>query len=63
MDGGTAAIYRNSITAIGTGIRVKNSGNLDSVKENFITSNTVEGIKIESTAGNIGIVSNNDLSG
>jgi len=63
IDGGTAAIYRNNITANGTGVRVKNSGNLDSAMENFITSNTVDGINIESTAGTIGLVSNNDLSG
>ncbi|MBS1550701.1 MAG: hypothetical protein JST15_01370, partial [Bacteroidetes bacterium] len=63
IDGGTAAVYRNTITANGTGVRVKNSGNLDSATENFITSNTVEGINIEATAGSLGIISNNDLSG
>ena len=63
VDGGTAALYRNNITANGTGVRVKNSGNLDSATENYITSNTTEGINIEATAGTIGIVSYNDLSG
>jgi hypothetical protein len=63
IDGGTAAIYRNNITANGTGVRVKNSGNLDSITENFITSNTAEGINIEATAGTLGMVTNNDLSG
>ena len=64
VNGGTLSpLYRNSITANGTGVRVTNGGNLGLTSENFITGNTVEGIRIEATAGTIGNINNNDLSG
>ena len=63
IDGSTASIYQNNITANGTGVRVINSGNLTSATENFITNNTVDGIRIESSAGTIGLINDNDLSG
>jgi hypothetical protein len=63
VDGGTAALNKNNITANGTGIRVQNGGNLSSVTENFISNNTVDGIRVESTAGTIGEIHKNDLSG
>ena len=63
IDGGTATLYRNNITANGTGVRVINSGNLTSATENFITNNTTEGIRIAANAGTIGAINDNDLSG
>jgi len=63
IDGGTASLVANTIDANGTGVRVKNSGTLTSTLNNFITNNTTDGISIEATAGAIGAINNNDLSG
>jgi hypothetical protein len=63
VDGGSATIYRNTITANGTGVRAINGGSLTSTTENFITNNTSEGIRIEANAGSIGAINSNDLSG
>ncbi|MEO6189094.1 MAG: T9SS type A sorting domain-containing protein, partial [Saprospiraceae bacterium] len=63
VNGGTATLYRNNIIANGTGIRVKNGGKLNPTLENFIKNNNADGIKIEATAGAIGNINNNDLSG
>jgi len=63
VDGGTATVFRNKINANGTGIRTKNSGNLSSVTENYITNNTSEGIRIEANTGTVGLINYNDLSG
>ncbi len=60
---GSASVNTSTITANGTGIHVLTSGNLTSCANNFITSNTTAGVKIESTAGTIGTITNNDLSG
>lgn len=64
VNGGTVnPLYRNTISANGTGVRVINSGVLGLTTENFITNNTSEGIRVEATAGTIGNINNNDLSG
>ena len=63
VGGGTTTLFRNSITANGTGVRVRGGGNLSSTSENFITNNTVEGIRIEADAGTVGQITNNNLSG
>ncbi len=63
IDGGSASLFQNDINTNGTGVRVKNSGNLTSTTENFIKNNTGDGISVESTAGTIGAINNNDLSG
>lgn len=63
VETGTATIYRNNLTANGTGIRVLNGGNLVSVTENFITNHTGIGILLEANAGAIGGINFNDLSG
>jgi hypothetical protein len=60
---GSASVNTSSITSNGTGIHVQLGGNLTSCANNFITGNTIAGVKIESTAGTIGAVTNNDLSG
>ena len=62
VDGGMATLYRNDINTNGIGVRVKNSGVLTSATENFIKSNTGDGIKVEAGAGSIGAINNNDLS-
>ncbi|MEI2738693.1 MAG: right-handed parallel beta-helix repeat-containing protein [Chitinophagaceae bacterium] len=62
-DGGTATVYRNNLTANGIGIRATNGGKLTSVTENFITNSTSDGIRITPTAGVIGNINVNDLSG
>jgi hypothetical protein len=59
----SGAVNTSTITANGTGILVDLGGNLTSCANNFITSNSVAGVKIESTAGTIGAITNNDLSG
>lgn len=64
VDGGSVSpLYRNNISSNGTGVRVLNNGSLGLTSENFIKNNTSEGIRIESTAGAIGNINNNDLSG
>ncbi|MBK7094708.1 MAG: HYR domain-containing protein [Saprospiraceae bacterium] len=63
IDGGSASILANKIDANGTGVRVKNSGTLTTTTNNFITNNTVDGISIEASAGAIGPINTNDLSG
>ncbi len=64
VNGGTVSpLYRNTISANGTGVRVINSGILGLTSENFITNNTVDGIRIEASAGTIAGINNNDLSG
>ena len=63
VDGGTATVFQNNITANGTGIRVINGGNLTPTSENFITNNTVDGVRIEASAGTIGSINSNNLSG
>ncbi|MGB4849703.1 MAG: SprB repeat-containing protein, partial [Saprospiraceae bacterium] len=63
IDASTVTIFQNNITANDTGVRVINGGNLTSATENFITNNTVEGIRIEANAGTIGAINTNDLSG
>ncbi len=52
-----------TITGNQVGILIKNGGNLLSCNNNTITNNTVGGIIIESTAGTIGIISDNTISG
>ncbi|MGB4847117.1 MAG: hypothetical protein WBP41_04315, partial [Saprospiraceae bacterium] len=63
LDGGSMSLFRNNIFANGTGVRVKNSGALTSTTENFIKGNTADGILVEATAGTIGVIHGNDLSG
>jgi len=60
---GSATITRNTITANATGVRVTNNGSVDSLTNNFITSNTSDAINIEASAGTVGILTENDLSG
>src|SRR5205085_12226085 len=62
VDGGNASLYRNKINANGTGVRVKNGGNLTSTTRNYINSNTADGIRVEASAGTIGPINENDLS-
>lgn len=63
VDGGTATITNNHIYENGTGIRVSNGGILNSTFGNLINSNSTDGIRIEGSAGSIGVINNNDLSG
>ncbi len=56
-------LYRNTITGNGTGIRVRRNGTLGLTTENFITNNTTVGIQIDATAGAVGNINNNDISG
>jgi parallel beta-helix repeat protein len=56
----------NNLTTISgndVGIRVKDGADLASVLNNTITNNTDGGIIIESTAGTIGLINNNTISG
>jgi hypothetical protein len=57
------SVATSSITANGTGINVKTGGELTSCLNNFIKNNTVDGISIEASAGAIGLINDNDLSG
>jgi len=59
----SAAIANATITANANGISVINGGKLTICANNFITNNTTNGIVIDSTAGAIGIISENNLSG
>ncbi|MBK9357830.1 MAG: right-handed parallel beta-helix repeat-containing protein [Bacteroidales bacterium] len=52
-----------TITGNEVGIRVKDGADLASVTGNTITNNTHGGIVIESTAGTIGVINNNTISG
>lgn len=61
--GTSAEIANATITANADGISVLNGGKLISCQNNFITNNTNYGIKVEATAGAIGSISENDLSG
>ena len=63
VDGGTAAVNNNTISANGTGIHITNGGSLTSVTENFVTGNTGDGMLITATAGSVAPVFDNDLSG
>jgi hypothetical protein len=63
IDAGTATITNTKLNLNGTGVRVRNAGVLTGASGNFITNNTDYGIDIESSAGNIGAINNNDLSG
>ena len=64
VDGGNLdPLYRNNITGNGTGVKVTNSGTLGLTTENFITNNTSDGILIEASAGAIGDINSNDISG
>jgi hypothetical protein len=63
IDGGTATLTQNNITDNETGVRVKNGGNLVSATQNFITASDMDGIRIEASAGSIGVINENDLSG
>ncbi len=56
-------LYRNTITGNGTGIRVRRNGTLGLTTENFITNNTTVGIQIDATAGAVGNINSNDISG
>jgi hypothetical protein len=61
----SADVINNFTTITGNqvGIRVKDGANLASVLNNTITNNTSAGILIESTAGTIGLINNNTISG
>jgi len=59
----TVADNLATITGNKVGIRVKNGASLASVTNNTITNNTDGGIIIESTAGTIGLINDNDISG
>jgi hypothetical protein len=61
--GTNAAIANATITANAYGISVLNGGKLTNCANNFITNNTKDGISVEATAGAIGSISENDLSG
>jgi len=63
VNAGQATINKNTISANGTGVHVSNGGRLTPTSQNFITSNTSDGIRIENTAGTIGAINSNDLSG
>ena len=61
----SVSISNNLATISGNevGIRVKDGADLASVTGNTITNNTHGGIIIESTAGTIGLINNNTISG
>lgn len=60
----TATITANTVQSCGTGINVHDGGNIVSATNNFITGNTVNGIKVAAlSAGTIGPINSNDLSG
>ena len=63
IDASTSTLFQNRIIANGTGVKVRNGGNLTSATENFIANNTGDGILIEASAGTVGPINNNDLSG
>ncbi len=65
VDGGStsAGISNATITANATGINLLNGGELTNCSNNFITNNTTNGIYVDATAGAIGMISENDLSG
>ncbi len=63
VNGGTTAINNATVTGNDIGVRVSNGGNISSMQQNFITNNTDTGLEVESTAGSISAVFNNDFSG
>ena len=64
-DDASVTVTNNLATITGNqvGILVKDGADLASVTGNTITSNTHGGIVIESTAGTIGVINNNTISG
>lgn len=56
-------LYRNTISSNGTGLRVTNGGRLGLTTENFIKNNSAEAFHIDASAGTVGNINNNDLSG
>jgi uncharacterized repeat protein (TIGR01451 family) len=62
VDGGTATLTQNTIDANAVGVAVANGGTLVSAQQNFIKGNA-EGITVAASAGTVGRVFNNDLSG
>jgi hypothetical protein len=62
IDGGTAALIENDINTNGTGVRVKGGGILIIAFENFIKSNTGDGLLIESDGTVSTGIFDNDLS-
>ena len=62
VTGGSASVQQSTITGNSVGIKAETGGKLTSASQNFINTNTT-GISIAATAGAIGSIFNNDLSG
>jgi hypothetical protein len=63
VDGGSLNISDCSVTGNRYGVQVVNGGNLTSVTSNSVATNDSDGINIDATAGSIGNINANDLSG
>jgi hypothetical protein len=58
-----ASLTQDTITTNGTGVHVVTGGSLLSAGQNFISSNTGDGILIDAAAGTVGPINDNNLSG
>jgi len=63
MSNAIATIFRNTIELNGTGVRFSAGGRLDYCRENYIRSNTTDGVLIMSDAGVIGDITGNSITG
>lgn len=63
IDGGTVSITANRIENNTTGIRITDGGSATAISNNFIVNNSNDGIRITATAGVVGPIFNNSLSG
>jgi hypothetical protein len=63
VNGGSATISASQVYDNGTGIQVTGGGSLTSATLNAITNNTADGILVTASAGSIGTIMCNDLSG
>lgn len=63
IDGGAASISGNRIDGNVTGIRITDGGDVTSISNNFIVDNASDGVRITGTAGDVGPIFNNSLSG
>src|SRR5690606_19777289 len=63
IDGGSATIVGNRIEGNVTGIRIADDGAASAITNNFIVNNASDGIRITATAGHVGPIFNNSLSG
>lgn len=63
VDGGTATIAGNRIENNDIGVRITDDGSVTEITNNFIVDNDEYGVRVTATAGAVGPIYNNSLSG